>query len=185
MTCIYKIASGILDLVDCGRWAGSGSVRPKLLRFNSFCVSVFQFRREIRNGRATCGIFGHWALVGRQIIPDDDIALFRGSARAFLDIGLEDAPVHWPLTRKGAVSLSTGAFERRRRPLKQRPRRRVISVVVPVSSRKMNRCGSSRSRGWRLVVRSSRALLMSGRSCSLAKQSIFLAIAVADETAHD
>src|ERR1700730_3987361 len=68
--------------------------------------------------------------------------------------------------------------------LRQQPRRRVILVVVPVSSRKTSRCGSSRIRGWRVVVHSSRAALMSGRSCSLASRVFFEALAVADEPAR-
>ena len=41
-------------------------------------------------------------------------------------------------------------------PLRLRPRRRAILVVVPVSSRKISRCGSSRMIGWRVKVHSSR-----------------------------
>ena len=50
---------------------------------------------------------------------------------------------------------------------------RAILVVVPVSSRKTSRCGSSRMIGWRVEVHSSRACFMSGRSCSLARR-VFL-----------
>src|ERR1700731_1700842 len=97
------------------------------------------------------------------------------------------------LTTKGAVSLSQrrpatkvwviqcpkGALQRSRWPFAQRPRRRVILVVVPVSSRKTSRCGSSRIRGWRVVVHSSRDRV---RAILLARQqSFFEAVAVADE----
>ena len=41
--------------------------------------------------------------------------------------------------------------------LRQRPRRRVILVEVPVSSRNTSRCGSWRMRGWRFVCQCSRA----------------------------
>src|ERR1700694_2835369 len=85
------------------------------------------------------------------------------------------------LTTKGAVSLSQrrlatkvwviqcpkGALQRSRWPFGQQPRRRVILVVVPVSSRKTSRCGSSRIRGWRVVVHSSRAAFVSGRTVLL------------------
>lgn len=77
-----------------------------------------------------------------------------------------------------------GAFERSRWPFRQRPRRRVIFVVVPVSSMNTSRCGSSRIRGWRLVCHSCRALLTSGRSCSLASSVFFEAIAIPNEPAR-
>ena len=74
---------------------------------------------------------------------------------------------------------------RSRFPLRERPRRRAILVVVPVSSRKMSRCGSSRMRGWRVAIHSSRAALISGRSCSVASSVFFEAVAVADEKARE
>ena len=74
-----------------------------------------------------------------------------------------------------------GTFESSLCPLRLRPRRRAILVVVPVSSRKTSRCGSSRMIGWRVKVHSSRACFMSGRSCSLARRVFFEAIADADE----
>src|SRR5271156_4396126 len=86
-----------------------------------------------------------------------------------------------PATKVCVFQCPNGAFERSRRPLGLRPRRRVILVVVPVSSRKITRCGSSRMIGWRVEVHSSRACFMSGRSCSLARRVFFEAIANADE----
>ena len=66
-----------------------------------------------------------------------------------------------------------GTLERSRWPFRRRPRGRVIFVVVPVSSRKTSLCGSSRILGCRVAVHSSRACLMSGRSCSLASSVFF------------
>src|SRR5277367_3612577 len=86
-----------------------------------------------------------------------------------------------PATKVCVFQCPNGAFERSRWPLGLRPRRRVILVVVPVSSRKITRCGSSRMIGWRVEVHSSRACFMSGRSCSLARRVFFEAIANADE----
>src|ERR1700722_12316823 len=102
-------------------------------------------------------------------------------------------------TTKGAVSPSqrrpaikvwvfqcpNGALERKRCPFRQRPRRRVIFVVVPVSSRKTSLCGSSRIFGCRVVVHSSRACWTSGRSRSLATSVFFETKAVADQPARE
>src|SRR6478735_10824844 len=78
-----------------------------------------------------------------------------------------------------------GALAYSRCPLGQRPRRRVILVEVPVSSRKTSRCGSWRKRGWRLVCQCSRACRTSERPCSLARSVFFEAIALADEPVRD
>jgi hypothetical protein len=61
-----------------------------------------------------------------------------------------------------------GAFERRRSPLSQRPRARVIFVLVPVSSMNTSRCGSVCILGCRSAFHASRAWRTSGRSHSLA-----------------
>lgn len=66
-----------------------------------------------------------------------------------------------------------GALDRNRSPFGHRPRKRVIFVVVPVSSMKISLCGASRILGWRLSFHCWRACRMSGRSCSLAI-SVFL-----------
>src|SRR3712207_4336020 len=78
-----------------------------------------------------------------------------------------------------------GALAYRRCPLGQRPRRRVILVEVPVSSRNTSRCGSSRMRGWRLVRQCSRAWRTSERPCSLARSVFFEAVALAAEPVRD
>src|SRR5918995_6913572 len=78
-----------------------------------------------------------------------------------------------------------GALAYRRCPLGQRPRRRVILVEVPVSSRNTSRCGSWRMRGWRLVCQCSRAWRTSARPCSLARSVFFEAVAVAAEPVRD
>jgi hypothetical protein len=41
------------------------------------------------------GLLGGLALVGRQIVHDDDIAFLESRRELGFDIGLEDAPVHW------------------------------------------------------------------------------------------
>jgi hypothetical protein len=73
-----------------------------------------------------------------QIVHDDDIAFFEGRRELFLDVSLEDAPLHRGIDDEGggepvaaqagdkslAYPMPKGAFERSRWPLKQRPRRR-------------------------------------------------------------
>ena len=71
-------------------------------------------------------------------------------------------------TKVWVFQCPNGALERSRWPCGHRPRSRVIFVVVPVSSMKTRRRGSSCILGRRLVTHSWRALAMSGRSCSLA-----------------
>jgi hypothetical protein len=127
-------------------------------------------------------------LVRGQVIKDDHIALRQRRRKLGLHIGFEDAPSHRPINHPGGTKLMTaqpgdkglvfqwpnGAFEYRRCPLGQRPRRRVILVEVPVSSRKTSRCGSCCMRGWRLVRQCSRAWRTSERPCSLARSVFFL-----------
>ena len=98
-------------------------------------------------------------------------------------------------SRKGAVRAShrrpamkacvfqcpNGTFESSLCPLRLRPRRRAILVVVPVSSRKTSRCGSSRMVGWRVRSIPRAPALCWGRSCSLARRVFFEAIADANE----
>jgi hypothetical protein len=48
------------------------------------------------------------------------------------------------------LQMSERGFRTEPLALGLRPRRRVILVVVPVSSRKTSRCGSSRMIGWRV-----------------------------------
>src|SRR3984957_3509897 len=98
--------------------------------------------------------------------------------------GAVRAPQRNPATKVWVFQWPKGALDRRRLPFGQRPRRRVIFVVVPVSSRKTNLCGSSRILGCRALVHSSRACWTSGRSCSLATRVFFEAITVADEPAR-
>ncbi len=51
------------------------------------------------------GLLGGLALVGWQIVHDDDIAFVEGWGELFLDISLEDAPVHWGIDDKGRGEL--------------------------------------------------------------------------------
>ena len=51
------------------------------------------------------GFLGGLALVGRQIVHDHDIALGESWRELFLDIGLEDAPVHWGIDDEGGGEL--------------------------------------------------------------------------------
>ena len=59
-------------------------------------------------------------------------------------------------------------------PRLARPRRRVIFVVVAVSSMNTKRCGSARIRGWRSVIHSRRRLRSSSRPHSLASRDFFI-----------
>src|ERR1700691_5201597 len=56
--------------------------------------------------------------------------------------GAVRAPQRSPATKVWVFQWPKGALERRRSPLSQRPRARVIFVLVPVSSMKTSRCGS-------------------------------------------
>ena len=51
------------------------------------------------------GFLGGLALVGRQIVHDDDIAFGEGWCELLLDIGLEDAPVHRGIDDEGGGEL--------------------------------------------------------------------------------
>ena len=133
--------------------------------------------------------------MGRQIVQDDDVARLESRSQLSLDVSFKNAPVHRRVNDEGGgqgveaqagdeglrLPVSDGTFESSLCPFGLRPRRRAILVVVPVSSRKTSRCGSSRMIGWRVKVHSSRACFMSGRSCSLARRVFFEAIADADE----
>ena len=133
--------------------------------------------------------------MGWQIIQDDDVARLKGRSRLSLDVSFENEPVHRRVNDKGGdqgvtsqagdeglrLQCPNGALERSLWPFGQRPRRRVILVVVPVSSTNTSRCGSSRMFGWRTPVHSSRACLTSGRSCSLARRIFFEATAGAND----
>ena len=66
-----------------------------------------------------------------------------------------------------------GASAFKRAPRRARPRRRVILVVVPVSSRKTSRWIASRMRGWRCAFHSSRAWRTSSRPASVASSVFF------------
>src|SRR5690606_6976259 len=90
-----------------------------------------------------------------------------------------------PAMKVWVFQCPNGAFERSRWPFGHRPRRRVILVVVPVSSMNTRRWGSSRILGWRFAFHSWRAAATSGRSCSLASRVFFAAVAVADRSARD
>src|SRR5690606_40302984 len=62
-----------------------------------------------------------------------------------------------PAMKVWVFQCPNGAFERSRWPFGHRPRRRVILVVVPVSSMNTRRWGSSRILGWRFAFHSWRA----------------------------
>ena len=125
--------------------------------------------------------------MGRQIVQDDDVARLEGRSKLSREVSFENAPVHRRVNDEGGgqgvaaqagdeglrLPMSERGFRRSLWPLALRPRRRVILVVVPVSSRKTIQCGSSRMIGWRVEVHSSRACFMSGRSCSLARRVLW------------
>src|SRR6202044_1120264 len=87
--------------------------------------------------------------------------------------GAVRAPQRSPATKVWVFQWPKGALERRRSPLSQRPRARVILVLVPVSSMKISRCGSVRILGCRSAFHASRAWRTSGRSHSLALRVFF------------
>src|ERR1700724_1593062 len=105
----------------------------------------------------------------------------RRSIGASITNGAVSASQRRPAMKVWVFQCPNGALARSLRRLGQRPRKRVILVVAPLASRKRSRCGSRRLRGWRTSVHSSRACLMSGRSCSLARRVFFEPIAGANE----
>ena len=80
----FKLCEGHFDRIEVKgyRVAGTGSMHPGL-----------------------DGFLGGLALVGRQIVQDDDIAFVEGWCELLLDIGLEDAPVHRGLDDEGGGEL--------------------------------------------------------------------------------
>ena len=103
--------------------------------------------------------------------PSCSVGLLQRGEELGAHVGLEDRPVHRRVDDHGAVrapqrSPATkvwvfqwpkGALERRRSPLSQRPRARVILVLVPVSSMKTSLCGSVPILGCRSAFHASRA----------------------------
>src|ERR1700678_4820108 len=112
--------------------------------------------------------------------PSCSVGLLQRGDELGAHVGLEDRPVHRrvdddtarsglstrsPATKVWVFQWPKEALERRRSPLSQRPRARVILVLVPVSSMKTSRCGSVPILGCRSAFHASRT---SGRSHSLA-----------------
>src|ERR1700678_3562000 len=96
--------------------------------------------------------------------------------------GAVRAPQRSPATKVWIFQWPKGALERRRSPLSQRPRARVILVLVPVSSMKTSLWGSVRILGCRSAFHASRAWRTSGRSHSAhLKAFFFKAETVSDE----
>src|SRR3984893_6624314 len=78
-----------------------------------------------------------------------------------------------PAMKVCVAQWPNGASAFNRAPRRARPRRRVILVVVPVSSRKTSRWTPSRMRGWRCAFPSSRAWRTSSRPASEASSVFF------------
>jgi hypothetical protein len=127
------------------------------------------------------GLLGGRAFVGGQVVQNDDVALLQGWDELGAHVGLEDGGSIGASMTQGAVRAQRspatkvwvfqwpkGALERRRSPLSQRPRARVIFVLVPVSSMNTSRCGLVCILGCRSGFHASRAWRTSGRSHSLA-----------------
>src|ERR1700733_1204448 len=72
----------------------------------------------------------------------------RWSIGASMTKGAVRASHRRPAMKVCVLQCPNGTFESSLCPLRLRPRRRAILVVVPVSSRKTSRCGSSRMIGW-------------------------------------
>lgn len=93
--------------------------------------------------------------MGWEVVEDDDVFFEEGQGKLSLDIGLKDASVcrssrvtvrskHLkPATKVWVFQCPNGALELSHCPCRHQPRGRTIFVVVPVSSMKMSRCGSS------------------------------------------
>src|SRR4030081_2607333 len=123
-----------------------------------------------------------------EIIEDDNVAALQGWSKLGFDIGVEHGPVDWsvndprscePQRRKPAIKvcvphLPKGAEALSRSPQGLRPRRRVIFVLVDVSSMKTSRFGSSRILGRRRAIQACRASFTSARSCSEASSVFFI-----------
>lgn len=97
--------------------------------------------------------FGPLTFMAGEVVEDNDVAWLEDRHELGFDIGLEDYPVHWGIDDPGgdeAVAFEArheglraqwpkGALLFNRVPFVERPRRRVIFVVVPVSSMKTSR----------------------------------------------
>lgn len=97
--------------------------------------------------------FGPLTFMAGEVVEDDDVAWLEGGRELGFDADLEDHPVHRGINDPGgdeAVALEArheglraqwpkGALLFNRVPFAERPRRRVIFVVVPVSSMKTSR----------------------------------------------
>ena len=79
------------------------------------------------------------------------------SIGASMTHGAVRAPQRSPATKVWVFQWPKGALERRRSPLSQRPRARVIFVFVPVSSMNTSLCGSVCILGCRSAFHASRA----------------------------
>jgi hypothetical protein len=67
-------------------------------------------------------VLGRRAFVGRQIVRDDDVAWLEGRGQLRLDIGLEDAPIHWRVDheRRGRSVAAQSGDEGLRLPMSER-----------------------------------------------------------------
>jgi hypothetical protein len=94
--------------------------------------------------------------MGAEIVEDHDVAWLQRRYEELFDIGMEALPLMGPSNRQGAsmrslrkaarkvavFHLPCGTLSTRRSPLGAQPRRRVILVLVQVSSMKTSRLGS-------------------------------------------
>jgi hypothetical protein len=93
--------------------------------------------------------------VGSEIVEDDDVARLERRHEELFDIGVEALAVDGPVEQAGRVDavvsqggedvvfhLPCGTLSTRRWPRGAQPRRRVILVLVQVSSMKTSRLGS-------------------------------------------
>ena len=149
-------------------------------------IEIRGIRRQEESLSARLGneLEGLLVFVWRQVVHDDDVAWAKVWEAEIVHISLEDTGVGGPSMAIAAVVPSRrtaprtvvvrqcpwGKAKRRRRPLGQRPRIRVMFVLAADSSRKTRREGSRP--GWRRFQRRL-FLATSGRPCSLAWSVFF------------
>jgi hypothetical protein len=69
--------------------------------FDGIEVGAIGWQEQDPGAPCLDGLLGGLALVGWQIVHDDDIAFVEGWGELFLDVSFEDAPVHWGVDDEG------------------------------------------------------------------------------------
>ncbi len=138
---------------------------------------------------------GFCALLGGEIVEDDNVSHFERRRESGLDPEIEGGTIHGPVDDSGCreftatqpddEALRAPTAERaspsRRSTRRARPRRRTIFVVTAVSSTTTKCAGSARTRAWRRMAQVSRASRTSARSRSAAIEAFFVCVALPAE----